>query len=161
MGPRAGAGFKWAASLGVGLMPGPGGTYGSALTTAGVWVWLAAGGGPLSGWLYGAFLVIAAALAVWVSQQALDAGVFGQDHDPNAITIDEGAGQLIALYGAALGPWWHLPLAFVAFRLFDVFKPFPIDSLQKLPGGWGITADDLLAGVYALGLTWAVRWLAG
>jgi phosphatidylglycerophosphatase A len=39
--------------------------------------------------------------------------------------------------------------AFVLFRIFDVWKPYPIDRLQSLPGGWGIVADDVLAGIYS------------
>jgi phosphatidylglycerophosphatase A len=80
--------------------------------------------------------------------------------DPGQVVADETAGQCLALLllpwrpiGAA-GAWgWNVALAataFLAFRLFDILKPPPIDRLQQAPGGWGILIDDLLAGVWAL-----------
>jgi phosphatidylglycerophosphatase A len=68
--------------------------------------------------------------------------------DPSAVIIDEIAGCWIAVLAI---PPHLLPLliAFVLFRLFDIWKPFPADRAQKLPGGWGVMLDDLVAGVYA------------
>ncbi|NTW70136.1 MAG: phosphatidylglycerophosphatase A [Chlorobiaceae bacterium] len=68
--------------------------------------------------------------------------------DPSIVTIDELSGQWLAL--AAL-PAGILPalLALAFFRFFDIAKPGPIDALQRLHGGWGIMADDLLAGLFA------------
>ena len=43
----------------------------------------------------------------------------------------------------------HLCIAFVLFRIFDIWKPFPLDRFQNFPGGWGVVADDLGAGIYA------------
>ncbi len=70
-----------------------------------------------------------------------------QIKDPRCIAIDEACGQLAALF---LCPpsWGFLALAFILFRIFDIFKPTPIRKLEDLPGGWGIMADDLLGGVY-------------
>ena len=68
--------------------------------------------------------------------------------DPPVIVIDEVAGMLIACYGHPRTLPWVLGL-FLAFRVFDVLKPLGIDKLQALPGGLGVVADDLLAGVYA------------
>jgi phosphatidylglycerophosphatase A len=68
--------------------------------------------------------------------------------DPRAIVIDEVAGMLIACYGHPRTLPWVLGL-FLAFRVFDVLKPLGIHRLQALPGGLGVVADDLLAGVYA------------
>jgi phosphatidylglycerophosphatase A len=68
--------------------------------------------------------------------------------DPSCVVIDEVVGIQIALVGAEptlLG----VCVAFFLFRLFDIIKPFPIHRLQSLPGGWGIVADDALAGLYA------------
>lgn len=73
----------------------------------------------------------------------------GQE-DPGIVVIDEAVGMWIGLLGVALQPWWHYILAFGLFRLFDIAKPFPINHSQKLPGGWGIMIDDVLAGVYTL-----------
>lgn len=152
-----------AATLGVGLLPGPRGTYGSFLTALGAAAWLAWRPGPLAGWGYLAFLVCLSALAVVVAELSLRAGIFGQDHDPGQIVIDEAAGQMIAFYGLSRVDW-AMFLAFVLFRLFDVLKPFPVGISQKLPGGWGVVVDDLLAGLYALAclhliLHWSAFWL--
>lgn len=58
--------------------------------------------------------------------------------------------QMFALYtGLSLLNWKYLLSAFLLFRIFDVVKPFPCRRLEKLPGGWGIMADDWMAGVYA------------
>lgn len=70
--------------------------------------------------------------------------------DPGSVVIDEIAGQLLALL--LLPPTArNLLLGFVAFRLFDVAKPFPLRRLERLPGASGIMADDLMAGLYANG----------
>lgn len=68
--------------------------------------------------------------------------------DPSAIIIDEIAGIAVA---TMLVPSRFLEraVAFVLFRLFDVIKPFPIQHAERLPGGFGIVGDDLIAGVYA------------
>lgn len=58
--------------------------------------------------------------------------------------------QAFALYtGMSIVNWKYLLAGFVLFRLFDITKPFPCRRLEKLPGGWGIMADDWMAGVYA------------
>jgi phosphatidylglycerophosphatase A len=76
--------------------------------------------------------------------------------DPHCVVIDEIVGIQIALLGAT-PTLAGIVAAFVLFRIFDVWKPFPIYRLQSLPGGWGIVADDVLAGVY----TRAVLLLVG
>jgi phosphatidylglycerophosphatase A len=80
--------------------------------------------------------------------------------DPQKVVIDEVSGQLIALVPAALSPG-VVPViaAFALFRLFDIFKPYPIRRLESLPGGLGVMADDALAGVYAGVLVWIGRLL--
>jgi len=67
--------------------------------------------------------------------------------DPHCVVIDEVVGIQIALVGAAPS-LAGVAAAFVLFRIFDVWKPFPINRLQGLPGGWGIVADDAVAGLY-------------
>ena len=72
--------------------------------------------------------------------------------DPSCVVVDEVAGMLVAVVGLPRELGWVLG-AFFLFRLLDVWKPYPIDHLQRLPGGFGVVADDLLAGLYAtLGL---------
>ncbi len=69
-------------------------------------------------------------------------------NDPSIVTIDELAGQWLALVALPEGVW-PVALALVFFRFFDIAKPGPVDALQRLPGGWGIMMDDLLAGLFA------------
>jgi phosphatidylglycerophosphatase A len=45
--------------------------------------------------------------------------------------------------------WWMILAGFILFRLFDIWKPYPIDGMQDLPGGFGVVVDDLVAGIYA------------
>jgi len=79
-------------------------------------------------------------------------------NDPGEVVADELAGQAItflvspflALESASLGQVWTVAAAgFVLFRVFDIAKPWPIRKFEKLPKGWGILADDLIAGVFA------------
>jgi phosphatidylglycerophosphatase A len=96
--------------------------------------------------VYWAATIVITALGVWASTRyAADAG----EEDPQAVVIDEVSGTLIAV-GLALGggPLAAL-LAVVLFRVFDIWKPGPIDNAQNLPRGWGIMADDVLAGLAA------------
>jgi phosphatidylglycerophosphatase A len=70
--------------------------------------------------------------------------------DPGAVVVDEVAGQLITFLFV---PWgtgpWAVVAGFLAFRLFDIWKPWPINRLEALPSGLGVMADDVLAGAYA------------
>lgn len=68
--------------------------------------------------------------------------------DPSIVVIDEIVGMWISLAGVGTGPVPFIT-AFILFRLFDVLKPEPARSLERLPGGWGIMLDDVVAGVYA------------
>ena len=72
--------------------------------------------------------------------------------DPSEVVVDEVAGQMIALLSGPfwLHTWWSLLTAFLLFRAFDIWKPYPIRKLEDLPTGLGIMADDLAAGAYAL-----------
>ncbi len=78
--------------------------------------------------------------------------------DPSAIVFDEMVGFLVALFLAPPG-LGYLLLGFGLFRLFDIVKPYPIKHLERLPGGWGIMCDDVLAGVYAMVVLQAAAWL--
>ena len=91
------------------------------------------------------FLVlISSGIGIW-------AGGVMEEHygnDPSIVTIDELAGQWLALVALPEGVV-PLVLSLVFFRFFDIAKPGPVDALQRLPGGWGIMLDDLLAGLFA------------
>ncbi len=75
-----------------------------------------------------------------------------QRKDPQVVVIDEVAGQMIALLSGPfwIQTWWSIITAFLLFRAFDIWKPYPIRKLEALQSGLGIMADDVLAGAYAL-----------
>jgi len=68
--------------------------------------------------------------------------------DPGEVVVDEVIGQWITLSGAVTLNWKSWLGAFLLFRLFDIWKPPPVRQLERLPGGTGIVADDVMAGVY-------------
>jgi phosphatidylglycerophosphatase A len=68
--------------------------------------------------------------------------------DPQIVVVDEVIGQWITLAGAATYNWKTWLAAFVLFRLLDMWKPAPARQLEALDGGWGIVADDVMAGLY-------------
>jgi phosphatidylglycerophosphatase A len=78
--------------------------------------------------------------------------------DPQFVVIDEIAGQLVALFLVPVN-LSNLVLATALFRAFDIWKPYPIRRLERLPNGVGVMADDLLAGVYANVAVHLVNWL--
>jgi phosphatidylglycerophosphatase A len=78
--------------------------------------------------------------------------------DPSIVVIDEIVGMWVSLAGIGVGPAPFIT-AFMLFRLFDVLKPEPARSLERLPGGWGIMLDDVVAGVYANAGTRVVLFL--
>jgi phosphatidylglycerophosphatase A len=96
-----------------------------------------------------------------------DAGEARWGKDPSRIVADETAGQALTLLFL---PAWcfqdrgrallYLLIAFVAFRVCDVLKPWPANSLQRVRGGWGVLLDDLVAGAYAGLLTLAFAKIA-
>jgi phosphatidylglycerophosphatase A len=94
-----------------------------------------------------------AALALAVSGPAIwAAGETARQRqlkDPGFVVVDEVVGQWLALAGARSLNWKSYLAAFLLFRLFDIWKPPPVRQLESLPGGWGIVADDLMAGLYA------------
>jgi phosphatidylglycerophosphatase A len=90
-------------------------------------------------------LVVLSALGLMAS--AIYAAELGH-HDPRRIVVDEASGQLLSLI-AVPATWAACGLSFILFRLFDIVKPFPIRRTERLPGGWGIMADDLVAGLMA------------
>jgi phosphatidylglycerophosphatase A len=81
--------------------------------------------------------------------------------DPRQAVVDEVAGQVVTLLFAPLNGL-TLALGFLLFRCFDIAKAPPVSWAERLPGGWGVMADDLLAGLYAgacLWLAWEVLTL--
>ena len=124
---------------GAGYVPVAPGTAGSAvgvLLYALTWHWTLAGQLVLLG--------LVSAVGVWASDQA--ARHFQRD-DPGPVVIDEVAGQLLTLIAAG-GSVTGLIVGFLVFRLLDIVKPWPAGRFEDLPGGLGIMADDLMAGLY-------------
>lgn len=69
--------------------------------------------------------------------------------DPPEVVLDEVAGIFLTFAGIAALGRTELFLGFLLFRVFDIWKPFPVCHIERLPGGWGIALDDLAAAVYA------------
>ncbi len=83
-----------------------------------------------------------------------------EDDDPRQVVIDELVGYLVTMAGLPVS-LLSLATGFVAFRLFDIWKPWPISVLdRRLEGGLGIVADDVAAGLYAHVCVWGVlQWV--
>jgi phosphatidylglycerophosphatase A len=78
--------------------------------------------------------------------------------DPQIVVVDEVVGQWLTLAGATTLNAKSWLAGFVLFRLFDIWKPFPVRRLEALPGGLGIVADDVMAGVYGALVLFAAGW---
>ena len=156
------------ATCGVGLIPLAPGTWGAGVGV-GIYVlvvWLAetafGRGGARGLESSSSFQVLLTTLLLVVVFAVTAAGTWAATRaekllgkkDPGAVVVDEVAGQLVALLFMPSGAgWWVLVAAFVAFRVFDIWKPYPVRRLEGLGGGLGIMADDLLAGFYAAAVT--------
>jgi phosphatidylglycerophosphatase A len=131
------------ATFGVGYLPLMPGTFGSL---AGVLIFLLLVQSVLLQLL---FILVIVVLGVWAASRT--ERLLGKK-DPGKVVVDEVAGQMIALTPLpflADGPWlvWVI-VSFTLFRLFDIFKPYPARRFESLSGGFGIMADDLVAGIY-------------
>lgn len=106
------------------------------------------------GWPY----QLAAAAIVTALSIVVSAG-YANDGDPGWVVIDEAAGTLVATIGLGFA---GIAAAFVVFRIADIWKATPgVGQAERLPGGWGITLDDVVAGAYGLGAGWLVQSLVG
>ncbi|MCZ6695240.1 MAG: phosphatidylglycerophosphatase A [Acidobacteria bacterium] len=94
------------------------------------------------------YALVAAAIAVLAIVTAGPAARALGDRDPHSVVIDEVAGQVITFIGLPIDPISLLG-GFLLFRVADVVKPPPLRRAEALPGGLGIVADDILAGLYA------------
>jgi len=124
---------------GAGYAPTAPGTAGSAVGLA---IYLATRHwSPIS---QGALLAGVIVIGIWAAHVA--ARHF-QREDPGQVVIDEVAGQLATLFLTGAGVWGAV-LGFLVFRVFDIVKPWPARQFERLPGGTGIMADDVMAGIY-------------
>jgi phosphatidylglycerophosphatase A len=143
-----------ATGCGIGYAPKAPGTFGSLLGVLLVWLlqWLA-----LPTVVHVVVAVLLLLVGVPICGRA--ATLCGRE-DPPQVVYDEIAAFLIVfafteltLLSAAIGFGW--------FRLFDIAKPWPIRRLEHLPRGWGVMADDALAGVFAGAAVWGSMWVIG
>ena len=126
--------------FGVGYVPGAPGTAGT-LAAVGVVYLLSLAGGMIS---YSAFTL--GLIIISFAAAGRCASVF-QREDPPEVVIDEVCGFLVCMLFITPNPL-NLAVGFFLFRFFDIAKPFPIRRAERLPGGYGIVMDDVLAGVY-------------
>jgi phosphatidylglycerophosphatase A len=130
-------------------------------------------------WTQIVITLFVAGLGVWASDRVSKRF---HEKDPQYVVIDEVSGQhLTLLLGCGIPVWWrvaetywnttplglitlrsalnwkYLLLGFILFRVFDIWKPFPARQAESLPGGWGIMADDWIAGIYAAIGLWLAR----
>ncbi len=96
-------------------------------------------------WHLGLLAAAALAPAVWSADRESRARL---KKDPGLVVVDEVVGMWVTLAGATTLNWKSVAAGFLLFRLFDIWKPAPARQLESLPGGYGIVADDLMAGLY-------------
>jgi phosphatidylglycerophosphatase A len=156
-----------AQGFGVGRIPFAPGTFGSVLGVA--WFALLLAGGKVWVLLLGTFAGLA--LSVWLCGAAEKK--LGQK-DPGSVVLDEITAMPICFYSwvgiflrktgtlpgldqlVSSGHWLTTLGVFAAFRFFDIVKPAPVRQSQALPGGWGVTVDDVLAAIYVSLVVWVV-----
>lgn len=145
-----------ATSFGAGYLPVAPGTWGALfaiLIWLPVYLWLP--GGPA--WIITASAIVVFAVAgTWAS--TVSEKYWGKD--PVAACADETVGQLISMLplcgGLESAPWWMILVSLALFRFFDIVKPLGIRKLEKLPGGLGMMADDILAAAYSALIVWGI-----
>ena len=127
----------------VGYIPGAPGTYASILGCAILYIL------PVTSLFSSVALVFLVAVISVISVNNL---MYDGD-DPSYIVIDELAGMFVAMAGHKV-TLLSLFIGFILFRFFDIMKPYPIRQLERLRGGYGVVADDVVAGIFANFLLW-------
>jgi phosphatidylglycerophosphatase A len=133
--------------LGVGYSPLAPGTMGALLILIVFWICPEMSSLQLLLVIIG--LTVIGIYTATVTEREMQSKV-GQDRgrDPGIIVIDEIIGMLIALFALPKTSRFMI-IAFILFRIFDIMKPYPARRMEKLPAGWGIVMDDIIAGIYA------------
>ena len=131
-----------ASVLGIGYIGKGGGTIAAILYCI-VWFILPVGYEKTSWQIL--IIVLIITIGTWSSNEV--DRIWGTDS--NKVVIDEVAGMAITLLFVPKNIW-YLVIALIAFRFFDIVKPLGVRKAEKLPKGWGVMADDILAGLYAL-----------
>jgi phosphatidylglycerophosphatase A len=150
-------------TCGVGYLPLAPGTWGSAVGV-GLYLLVRAGSAQVfayeaaRGWSLPSLEALRTTFMLLMLMALTIAGIWAATRtekllgrkDPGVVVIDEVVGQLIAFLFIPLDAgWWAIVAGFLAFRLFDIWKPYPVRRLEALESGLGIMADDVLAGAYA------------
>jgi phosphatidylglycerophosphatase A len=148
-----------ATGFGIGLIPFAPGTFGSLLGL----FWFAILVGTGNFWAYLSGAVEGIAFSIWLCD---DAEKILNEKDPSSVVLDEIIAIPFCFLPWVTSEWLHRgalpPVSFffteqallltlgilVLFRVFDIWKPWPARQIQRLPGGWGVTIDDLLAATY-------------
>lgn len=143
--------WLYATGCGLGLAPKAPGTIGSLLGPPLMWGWQS-----LDRPIYVSLIVWLLSILLGVAAAGRVSRRRGQS-DPGCVVCDEIAAFAIVFAWTQL-TWGTALLGFAWFRLFDIAKPWPIRFLERLPGGWGIMADDLAAGVFAAAALQATLW---
>jgi phosphatidylglycerophosphatase A len=150
--PKRDLGYWVAVGFGSGLAPVIAGTVGTIPAWLGVYIWAQFSPPTVTQLIIASFVVTL--IGFWAATRAEQ--VLG-DHDPKAVVIDEWAGMLIALIGVP--PMLSSYLwAFLLFRIFDVTKPPPARQAERLPAGYGVVMDDVVAGLYSLATYHALHY---
>jgi len=145
---RAGPAIWIATAGGAGYFPIAPGTAGSLVGVA-----VVVGLGRLPLHRFAAITVLAAAslaifaLGVWAAGEAEK--FFGRT-DPGQVVVDEVVGQMLTFLLRPHATWKWLVGGFLLFRAFDIVKPFPARQAERIPRGWGIMLDDVVAGLYGM-----------
>ena len=146
---------KWLATgLGIGLIAPAPGTIGTALWGL-PFAWLV-GQLPGIGWQ---ILVIAVAIAVGIPLTTAANRALGVEKDNQAIIWDEIATLPIVFLFVPLTNWRVAVVGFALHRFFDILKPPPAAQLERLPEGFGVMADDMMAAIYACAVMLGLAWL--
>jgi phosphatidylglycerophosphatase A len=130
------------------------GTWGSAASMLAWWILQLGETAPRVLFQFQAACVVV--LVGWVATALVCRAATGAERDPQWIVVDEWAGIFITLVGVAPNDVVQLLLGFALFRFFDVVKPGPVGWAERFPGATGIMADDVVAGLLALGVMKAV-----
>lgn len=133
----------------MGFLPLAPGTWGALLAIA-LWLplylWAAQ---PVIFWVTLGAAIVYTIAGTWASSESEK--YWGKD--PVAACADETVGQwisLLPLSGVAVTPWWEIIVSLALFRFFDIAKPLGIRAMERLPRGYGMMADDILAGIYSV-----------
>ncbi len=148
---RTSPAFWIASGGGSGLAPVASGTFGS-LAALLPWLLLR----ELPPWAYLLAVLVVFALGVWAAQRVIETM---REEDPGVVVIDEFIGLWLTLFLAPPGWLWVLA-GFLVFRLFDIWKPWPVRwADRQLKGGFGTMVDDALAGLYGFLCLQGLAWL--